>query len=57
MKQTPTQKEIVEILSISRKSGSVHLTGSREERKAQLQELRRRDLTTEGYHVVQQYVG
>ncbi|CNL95103.1 hypothetical protein [Yersinia bercovieri] len=57
MKHTPTQNEIVEILNTARKNGSVHLTGSREDRKAQLQALRRRDLAEEGYHVVQQYIG
>ncbi|HDO6787638.1 MULTISPECIES: hypothetical protein [Enterobacteriaceae] len=57
MKYTPTQKEIVEILNAARTSGSVHLTGSREARKAQLQALRRKDLTEEGYQVVQQYIG
>ncbi|MDM7089749.1 hypothetical protein QUG53_24025, partial [Enterobacter asburiae] len=36
MKHTPTQKEIVAILNESRKAGSFHLCGSREERKAQL---------------------
>ncbi|MFT4269580.1 MAG: hypothetical protein QM578_01070 [Pantoea sp.] len=57
MKHTPTQKEIVEILNAARKSGSVQLTGSREARKAQLQALRHKDLTQEGYQVVQQCIG
>mgnify|MGYP000901984586 FL=1 len=57
MKHTPTQKEIVEILNDARKSGSVHLTGSRDARKAQLKALRQKDLTEEGYQIVQHYIG
>lgn len=45
-----TQGEIVEILDTARKNGSVHLTGSREDRKAQLQALRRRDLEASSKH-------
>ncbi|WP_204378226.1 hypothetical protein, partial [Enterobacter asburiae] len=51
MKHTPTQKEIVAILNESRKAGSFHLCGSREERKAQLKALRCRDFLQEGKRV------
>lgn len=37
-------KMIVKILDESRKSGSVALTGSREERKQQLKQLREKDI-------------
>lgn len=47
MKHTPSQKEIVQILNEARKAGSVQLTGSREERKAQLRALRQKDLAEE----------
>lgn len=40
MKHSPTQKEIAEIIRNSRKNGSVHLTGSRDEKKLQLRALR-----------------
>ena len=39
-----TREEIIEVLNGSRESGSVRLTGTREERKKQLRELRKKDL-------------
>lgn len=39
-----TRNEIIDILNSSCGSGSVHLTGTREERKRQLRELRKKDL-------------
>lgn len=39
-----TRDEIIEILNVSRESGSVHLTGTREERKQQLKTLRNKNL-------------
>lgn len=48
MKNTQSPKEIVQILNESRKAGSVQLTGSRDDRKAQLRDLRQKDLAKEG---------
>lgn len=53
MKHTPSPKQIVQTLNQARKAGSVQLTGSKDERKAQLRALRERDLTEEGKFVGQ----
>lgn len=39
-----TREEIIDVLNGARESGSVRLTGTREERVAQLRELRKKDL-------------
>ena len=39
-----SRDEIMDVLNGARESGSVHLTGTREERKQQLRELRKKDL-------------
>lgn len=51
MKHTPSPKQIVHTLNQARKAGSVRLTGSRDERKAQLRALREKDLAEEGRFV------
>ncbi|ELG97251.1 hypothetical protein BvCmsOUNP043_01950 [Escherichia coli] len=51
MKHTPSPKQIVHTLNQARKAGSVQLTGSRDERKAQLRALREKDLAEEGRFV------
>ncbi|MCU5773870.1 hypothetical protein N5923_09775 [Erwiniaceae bacterium BAC15a-03b] len=49
-KPAPTQTEIAARLTKAREAGSVQLTGTREERIAQLRELRRKDFAEEGIH-------
>lgn len=39
-----TREEIMDVLNGARESGSVHLSGTREERKQQLRDLRNKDL-------------
>lgn len=46
MSQKLYPQMIVKILYESRKSGSIALTGSREERKKQLKELREKDISS-----------
>ncbi|CAH0242929.1 hypothetical protein VRB95_00200 [Erwinia aphidicola] len=48
-----TQKEIIQALSDAQKAGSVQLTGTREERREQLREMRRKDFIQEGYRIGQ----